>query len=404
MFKARDLERDLIIINGIEFSASEIMEYGNTNTKTYSQSPERGITGNIPDIDDISTFETPRLRIGFGRMTLATWRKLKMATKPNSFDVEYYDWEYDMRVVHNMYYATQDDIDIFERFIYYQEYTISANKTVDIVGTNNAVGKLNITYYSTDSNNVTTTHTDRVDRNATFLISDGSGFTNNGKVLKGWAVASDKNTVKYALGMAMRTTQSLSLYAVWQDTANRTIYYDYSGVSRQQKDGDSSQWIKEQSATYNATIGTMPSPRMYATNSETGELVSVGTFNGWWTIPFPWQTDGANYVEYMARMNAISEAGSVREITSNTAYKWDTNITLYAHWQPKIFNVTFNTNGGTDIPKQAVAYKNKITQPTAPTKQDKIFDGWYLDSTLSTRFTNWYMDYSEDITLYAKWN
>ena len=67
------------------------------------------------------------------------------------------------------------------------------------------------------------------------------------------------------------------------------------------------------------------------------------------------------------------------------------------------FTVTFNTNGGSSINAIEVEYGNTINEPEAPTKDDKVFGGWYEDSTLTTPF-----EFSTHITankiLYAKWN
>jgi uncharacterized repeat protein (TIGR02543 family) len=67
-----------------------------------------------------------------------------------------------------------------------------------------------------------------------------------------------------------------------------------------------------------------------------------------------------------------------------------------------IFTVSFNTNGGTYIPSQKVAYSQKAKRPENPTKTKYAFDNWYTDPDFITAY-----DFETEITgsliLYAKW-
>lgn len=40
--------------------------------------------------------------------------------------------------------------------------------------------------------------------------------------------------------------------------------------------------------------------------------------------------------------------------------------------------VTFDSDGGSDVPSQSVAYGGQATEPDPPTKADNTFSGWYL--------------------------
>lgn len=66
------------------------------------------------------------------------------------------------------------------------------------------------------------------------------------------------------------------------------------------------------------------------------------------------------------------------------------------------FSVTFDSNGGSDVPTQFVASGGTVTEPQNPTKAGKVFCGWYLDSSFQTPY-----DFSSAVTgyltLYAKW-
>lgn len=75
-----------------------------------------------------------------------------------------------------------------------------------------------------------------------------------------------------------------------------------------------------------------------------------------------------------------------------------------------VFKVTFNANGGvlTSDASVEVVENEKLTEPTAPTRDDYEFDGWYLsDDEGVTLLVKWDFATREvkgDFTLYAKWN
>lgn len=66
------------------------------------------------------------------------------------------------------------------------------------------------------------------------------------------------------------------------------------------------------------------------------------------------------------------------------------------------YTISFETNGGSKVANQTVTRNSVIKEPTAPTKENFDFDGWYSDKELKTKY-----DFSEKVTksftLYAKW-
>lgn len=65
--------------------------------------------------------------------------------------------------------------------------------------------------------------------------------------------------------------------------------------------------------------------------------------------------------------------------------------------------VTFETNGGSEVPNQILALGDKIRCPENPTKEGFDLEGWYSDLDLQNRW-----DFDKDkvggnMTLYAKW-
>lgn len=71
--------------------------------------------------------------------------------------------------------------------------------------------------------------------------------------------------------------------------------------------------------------------------------------------------------------------------------------------EPVTFTVTFDSNGGSNVPSQTILKGNFVKMPTTPTKDDSVFfEGWYEDSQLSKKY-NFSDPVIKDFTLYAKW-
>ena len=67
------------------------------------------------------------------------------------------------------------------------------------------------------------------------------------------------------------------------------------------------------------------------------------------------------------------------------------------------YSVYFNSMGGSDVPTAIVASGEKVTEPTAPTKDTYTFAGWYSDLALTDAW-NFSTDVvTSNIMLYAKW-
>ena len=66
------------------------------------------------------------------------------------------------------------------------------------------------------------------------------------------------------------------------------------------------------------------------------------------------------------------------------------------------YTVKFETNGGSIIKSQILNKNDVVTEPSEPTKDGYIFDGWYTDENLTKKY-----DFSTTVTsgftLYAKW-
>lgn len=68
---------------------------------------------------------------------------------------------------------------------------------------------------------------------------------------------------------------------------------------------------------------------------------------------------------------------------------------------PDVYNVVFDSRGGSEVESQRVERGDKVSEPPVPTKNCECeFDGWYVDGE------RWsFVGYvaTEDMTLTAKW-
>ena len=138
-----------------------------------------------------------------------------------------------------------------------------------------------------------------------------------------------------------------------------TLYFDANGgscseASRQVANG--------------VPVGTLPTPtRQYY------------TFVGW----------------YMANGTRVTES---------TAFSTGLDQTVYAHWTPNTFTLTFNANGGTcSTPSKTVTYGTAVGTLPAPTMEYNNFVGWYLSDWKTQITPNTVFPGDSAVTVYAKW-
>jgi hypothetical protein len=111
--------------------------------KSYHEQPVRSQDGSIVDLDDYTTFLTPRLIIKYNMMNIEDYRTLMTFLKSkNTFQVTCYDIVADRRVTHEMYFANPQMPIIYQRYLAalgVQEYNI------ELIGTNRKNEKIKFT-------------------------------------------------------------------------------------------------------------------------------------------------------------------------------------------------------------------------------------------------------------------
>ena len=164
-------------------------------------------------------------------------------------------------------------------------------------------------------------------------------------------------------------------YAKWTPNAYTVVFNANGGTGT----------MSNQARTYNDDVAL----------TENAFTRAGYTFSGWNTV-----ADGSG----TAYTNGASE-----NLTSTAG---DT-VTLYAQWTVNNYTVTFDSDGGSAVAAQNVAYGAKVTKPDDPTKEGFVFEKWVKiteDATgAAARTTETEWDFANDtvtsdITLKAKWN
>ena len=158
-------------------------------------------------------------------------------------------------------------------------------------------------------------------------------------------------------------------------------------------------------------VGTLPSfnPRT------TTEGISMGTNAGWsyfinetsvWSgfgsetptavndgktkYGYRFQVKTNDGYQLASDLKVIYNDEDVTSTVEVTRWPWGAYVTVdlgKAIGTPVVYTITFNSNDGTLVAPQNVNAGEKLTEPTpAPTREGFTFDGWYEDSTFSTKF------------------
>ena len=143
------------------------------------------------------------------------------------------------------------------------------------------------------------------------------------------------------------------------------------------------QWTEAKTVTFDVQGGSEIAAQQVQTGKsavrpENPERVGYA-FAGWYTSA---DTSGSEY-DFTAAVND--------------------DVTLYAKWTPNMYAVTFDSQGGSAVDAQQVAYGGYATQPATPTRDGYTFAGWTTDAAGTTPY-GFGMPVTGGITLYAKWD
>lgn len=257
--------------------------------------------------------------------------------------------------------------------------------------------------------------------NAMIYVPDGaSGYAPDGQLWRGVTVSASgavvvyesngadsgtapNDATSYAAGDAVTALANTDLtragftfdgWTLEKDGSGRVIYPGETFIAQAGATLVYANWLGDPKVRYNGngnTVGSVPvdpdSP--YAKNSSATVLGNSGllektgyTFAGWNT-----KADGT---------------GTSYAATSSLALA-TSNVTLYAKWEPEVYDVDYDTDGGTPVASGTFAAGGQISAPTAPTKVGYTFAGWSATSGGSAETFPYSPTATADITLYAKW-
>lgn len=108
------------------------------------------------------------------------------------------------------------------------------------------------------------------------------------------------------------------------------------------------------------------------------------------------ERDGYEFLGWYTTKNPSPINGAFTDLTIVVS-----EMELFAQWEAKIYNISFDTMGGDELEDIKLAYETVLTD-IVPTKSGYTFDGWYTSDTFAEEEQIFKVP-AKDVTLYAKW-
>ncbi|MBD5508843.1 MAG: leucine-rich repeat protein [Lachnospiraceae bacterium] len=90
----------------------------------------------------------------------------------------------------------------------------------------------------------------------------------------------------------------------------------------------------------------------------------------------------------------------------NTEFNFDTpikgDIKLIAKWEVAKYKITFDSNGGSNVPDQEVEHNSNVEKPVDPTREGADFEYWYIEGDPDTPY-DFDKPVKKETKLIAKW-
>ena len=255
------------------------------------------------------------------------------------------------------------------------------------------------------------------------------GFSRTGYTFTGWNTSPDGTGTAYRPNATIQfAAQNITLYAQWK-VRSYSVNFDSNGgsavASQSVKYGSKASRPTDPTRAghtfqgwYTAKSGgtkVSPSTTMGAANttlyahwsvnaytlafdgnggkaSESSRKVQYG--NQYGTLPTATRTGYAFQGWYTARSGGSQVSSSTTMEAANT--------TVYAHWTVNTYTVSFDSNGGSDVPAQKVRYGSKASRPADPTRAGHTFQGWYTSRDGGSKY-DFGTAVTGDVTLHAHW-
>ncbi len=160
---------------------------------------------------------------------------------------------------------------------------------------------------------------------------------------------------------------------------------------------------------FTITKGTQAAPTGVVATPETISGKNDGTITGL-TSAMEYSTDGENWTPITEDMLTDGVLTGMAPGTYKVRYAETENYNASAAAEVKVeastnkLTVTFDTNGGSTVAAQSVAYNGKAVRPEPdPTKAGFTFAGWYKEAACTNAY-DFNAVVTDIITIYAKWS
>ena len=282
----------------------------------------------------------------------------------------------------------------------------SINETTVTIGSSTPAGEYTIKIKATDT--ITS-----AEKEATFVITitkqksnvvtnmsvtpEGVVTFTNSSNADGYLISIDG--INYTPVMPGTTTTSVNyLNEITAAKGTRTIY-----VKATNSDGDN--YEESDPVTIDVTVYELS---ISVNNDDYGSVTesSINVISG-----ATFTTSGSTLTVSDGRIVTTSKKDLTGYTTTFTG--WSTNTgtinqdtLVTANYTRVIISyiVTFDTDGGSNVPSQTVDHGSKVTKPSDPTKEGYSFDKWYTDDTYETEFDFENTTITKTTTIYGKFN
>lgn len=357
--------------------------------KTYAKEPERSQGGQIDNLNSYATFLTPTLKIEFKAMSMDMYRKImNLINSKNEFQVSAYDPVADRFVTHNMYFSPAE---YPELYIYNLDVLAVLNYTIELIGTNTDLETVSVVYHSNPpagTGSDVSQGSDSVPYGTEYVIGSDQTISSDAETIpsgykfKNWNTQPNGGGFTYINDRAYFLTSSLVLYAIWEQSGEFTLSYNYGLGETYTDTNNNNEPLYSKQIVYGDAYGDLPTTAAQKV-SYNGAQYTPYTWRGWYRVPR--LVDGAV------------------QITATSIYETQGNSTIYQLFSTNSYTITFNSNGGSSVKSITQEYGSTIYEPPAPTKSGATFNGWYATSDFSGNKFDFTTMPPTNVTLYAKW-
>jgi uncharacterized repeat protein (TIGR02543 family) len=358
--------------------------------KSYVKSPVRSGSGSIENLDSYASFLTPHLKIDFSVISIDSYRTLmKLLRSKNEFTVTCYDIVNDIDVTHKMYFATEQMPKLWSiaqalNGDEWVELLGVQNYTIELIGTNASFDTANVTYHynppAITGASDYTIGTKDISVGAEFVVGDvADDIIDNapsGFKFKQWSDKPDGEGAIYINGYAYSLSNSIALYAIWENVDSYTLNYNY-GLSAPDINDDLT-YKYSKTVVYEQPIGALPQITIPTVEYNNGEYTPY--VNGrWYKTPI--------------------KAPNSEPLTETDKYWLTQDSTIYLIFDVTYYKVSYYIDG-TLFSEAEIQYKNNVLLPKLY-KASHTFDGWYIDANYTEEFSGTMPPIN--INLYARW-